>query len=90
QRIIKQLLTALVGVHHKHITHLDINPANLMSDGNDNLVLIDFGLASKCSAGQCLPSCGTPGFVAPEVLAGTGTGPKADMYSVGVVLGMML
>ncbi|KAJ1651099.1 hypothetical protein IWQ61_008256 [Dispira simplex] len=90
QRILRQLLTALAGVHNKSIVHLDVNPANLMCDANDNLVLIDFGLASECSQNGCLPACGTPGFVAPEILREKGTSTKADMYSVGIVLGMML
>ncbi|KAJ1970307.1 hypothetical protein IWQ62_000034 [Dispira parvispora] len=90
QRIIRQLLTALTGIHSKSIVHLDVNPANLMCDADDNLVLIDFGLASECSQSGCLPACGTPGFVAPEILRESGTSAKADMYSVGIVLGMML
>ncbi|KAJ1975867.1 hypothetical protein H4R35_002956 [Dimargaris xerosporica] len=90
QTIMTQLFTALHGIHRRGITHLDINPANLMSDAKDNLILIDFGLASDSDTDKCLPSCGTPGFVAPEVLRETATGCKADMYSVGIVLGMML
>ncbi|KAJ1918844.1 hypothetical protein IWQ60_000682 [Tieghemiomyces parasiticus] len=90
QRILRQLVVALAGVHHQHITHLDVNPANIMSDGDDNLVLIDFGLASECGPGHALPACGTPGFVAPEVLSGEASDPRADMYSLGIVMGMML
>ncbi|KAJ2525692.1 hypothetical protein EV175_007727 [Coemansia sp. RSA 1933] len=65
-----------------------------MSDPNDpsHVEIIDFGLACDISTamGGYLPSRGTCGFVAPEVLAGNSNDLRADIYSAGVVLGMML
>ncbi|KAJ2409572.1 hypothetical protein J3F80_001233 [Coemansia sp. RSA 2526] len=89
-----QLFTALKDLHDIGIAHLDITPTNLMSDATDpsHIQIIDFGLACDISetADGRLPSRGTCGFVAPEVLAGRASDLRADIYSAGVVLGMML
>ncbi|KAJ2666440.1 hypothetical protein IW148_000927 [Coemansia sp. RSA 1199] len=89
-----QLFTALKDLHAIGIAHLDITPTNLMSDATDpsHIQIIDFGLACDISetADGRLPSRGTCGFVAPEVLAGSASDLRADIYSAGVVLGMML
>ncbi|KAJ1733467.1 hypothetical protein LPJ61_001547 [Coemansia biformis] len=92
--IARQLFTALRDLHCLGIAHLDITPTNLMTDPNDvsHIEVIDFGLAcdiSEAPNGR-LPSRGTCGFVAPEVLAGSAKDLRADAYSAGVVLGMML
>ncbi|KAJ1946639.1 hypothetical protein FBU59_001981, partial [Linderina macrospora] len=90
----RQLLIALEDLHRLGIAHLDITPTNLMADPKDgsHIELIDFGLACDLSATESgqLPSRGTCGFVAPEVLSGTAHDLRADIYSAGVVLGMML
>jgi hypothetical protein len=95
-RIVRDALLALSVVHDAGWVHLDVNPSNLMSDRCGRTVLIDFGLAQPLAGiygedGQAyFPRCGTPGFVAPEVQRGEGNGVKADMYSLGVVMGMLL
>ncbi|KAJ2402432.1 hypothetical protein GGI23_000724 [Coemansia sp. RSA 2559] len=92
--IARQLFTALEELHSLGIAHLDITPTNLMSDPNDpsHVEVIDFGLACDISNADdgYLPSRGTCGFVAPEVLSGNSNDLRADIYSAGVVLGMML
>ncbi|KAJ2558414.1 hypothetical protein EV175_000798 [Coemansia sp. RSA 1933] len=92
--IARQLFTALEELHSLGIAHLDITPTNIMSDPNDpsHVEIIDFGLACDISTAVdgYLPSRGTCGFVAPEVLAGNSNDLRADIYSAGVVLGMML
>lgn len=61
-----------------------------MFDDNNDLTIIDFGLARMCD-NCCHPiGCGTPGFVAPEVYFGECKDTKPDIYSAGVVLGMLL
>ncbi|KAJ2758020.1 hypothetical protein H4S06_002898, partial [Coemansia sp. BCRC 34490] len=93
-RIARQMLTALEELHGLGIAHLDITPTNIMSDPNDpsHIEVIDFGLACDISTTDDgrLPSRGTCGFVAPEVLSGHSNDLRADIYSAGVVLGMML
>ncbi|KAJ2857884.1 hypothetical protein J3B02_000675 [Coemansia erecta] len=88
----RQLFTALEELHALGIAHLDITPTNLMSDPNDpeHIEIIDLGLACDLGADGVLPSRGTCGFVAPEVLHGDAHDLRADVYSAGVVLGMML
>ncbi|KAJ2783702.1 hypothetical protein H4R18_001540 [Coemansia javaensis] len=93
--IARQLFVALRDLHGMGIAHLDITPTNLMADPNDasHIEVIDFGLAcdvSAAAAGGLLPSRGTCGFAAPEILAGGAKDLRADVYSAGVVLGMML
>ncbi|KAJ2804022.1 hypothetical protein H4R20_002665 [Coemansia guatemalensis] len=92
--ITRQLFIALRDLHSLGIAHLDITPTNLMSDSTDplHIEVIDFGLACDIteSVDGRLPSRGTCGFVAPEVLAGDSKDLRADIYSAGVVLGMML
>ncbi|KAJ2791233.1 hypothetical protein H4R21_006354, partial [Coemansia helicoidea] len=92
--IAHQLFAALRDLHCLGIAHMDITPTNLMTDPNDasHIEVIDFGLAcdvAETTDGR-LPSRGTCGFVAPEVLAGSARDLRADTYSAGVVLGMML
>ncbi|KAJ2617986.1 hypothetical protein H4S08_000066 [Coemansia sp. RSA 1365] len=92
--ITRQLFIALRDLHDLGIAHLDITPTNLMSDSTDplHIEVIDFGLACDITESMDgkLPSRGTCGFVAPEVLLGVSRDLRADIYSAGVVLGMML
>ncbi|KAJ2724177.1 hypothetical protein GGI07_002131 [Coemansia sp. Benny D115] len=88
----RQVFAALSGLHVLGIAHMDVTPTNVMADPNDasHVELIDLGLAHDLSLCAELPSRGTCGFVAPEVLHGGARDLRADMYSAGVVLGMML
>jgi len=61
-----------------------------MFDENEDLVIIDFGLARICDSRSHPIGCGTSGFVAPEVYIGDCKDTKPDIYSAGVVLGMLL
>jgi len=68
----KNLLMALLHLHEKNIMHRDLKPENLLlkSKSNDyDIVVADFGLATFTDIKDILfKRCGTPGFVAPEVL----------------------
>ncbi|KAJ1893942.1 hypothetical protein LPJ66_005474 [Kickxella alabastrina] len=88
----RQVFVALEELHALGIAHMDVTPTNLMSDSKDttHIEVIDLGLACDLMAEGSLPSRGTCGFVAPEVLVGGATDLRADVYSAGVVLGMML
>ncbi|KAJ3117331.1 hypothetical protein HDU96_007121 [Phlyctochytrium bullatum] len=95
--VARQLFMALEGLHSLGIAHLDVTMANLMrdptcTDSRSNLVLIDYGLARFCKGPSDLHPAGrgTCGYVAPEILDGTGFCTKADLYSAGVVLGQLL
>ncbi|KAG0229555.1 hypothetical protein BGW42_001534 [Actinomortierella wolfii] len=100
RKVMKQVLTGLSAVHDKNIVHLDINPSNLMvTHRKKDVVIIDFGLSQtvdrSCTSNKAqLPSCGTVGYIAPEVLHPSkydACDPAmADIYSLGVVLGQLL
>ncbi|KAL9268053.1 CBL-interacting serine/threonine-protein kinase 14-like protein [Drosera capensis] len=91
RRYFRQLISA-VGYCHSHcIFHRDLKPENLLLDENWNLKVSDFGLSAVRDQirgdGMLHTMCGTPAYVAPEILAKKGyNGPKADIWSCGVVL----
>ena len=59
-------------MHHKHIAHRDLKPENILVAG-DEIKIADFGLSNiQAGRAQLLTPCGTPDYVAPEVLANKG------------------
>lgn len=92
-QIMRKLLSAVCYCHSNRICHRDLKPANcLMVDPSDqsDIKIIDFGLASLLSEEQVLNDpCGTPYFIAPEVLTGN-CRLECDCWSLGVMLYMML
>lgn len=88
------IFEAMSYIHHKQIAHRDLKPENLllMSDQSDSEIkLADFGFAKIAKDESCLTTqCGTPGYVAPEILEGTPYGTKADMWSLGVIVYILL
>ena len=90
----KILLEAVEHCHINHVAHRDLKPENLLllSEHDDSAVKIaDFGFAKKVYKPNSLTTqCGTPGYVAPEILEGTPYDERADMWSVGVILYILL
>ncbi|KAL3916932.1 MAG: hypothetical protein SGILL_004951, partial [Bacillariaceae sp.] len=88
------LLEAVGYMHENHVAHRDLKPENLLllSKDDDSAVKIaDFGFAKKVYEENSLTTqCGTPGYVAPEILEGTPYDQRADMWSVGVILYILL
>ena len=72
KEIIKSLVKALSHLHERGIMHRDLKPENILFRSKEkiyDLVLADFGLASiKTEVNMLFKRCGTPGFVAPEIL----------------------
>lgn len=90
----KIVLEAVSYCHDERIAHRDLKPENLLllSEDDDSTVKIaDFGFAKKVDEPNSLTTqCGTPGYVAPEILEGTPYDERADMWSVGVILYILL
>ena len=88
------LFQALQFCHDHQVAHRDLKPENLLlqSTNNDSFLKIaDFGFAKKCVQPNSLTTqCGTPGYVAPEILEGTPYGTQADMWSLGVIVYILL
>jgi serine/threonine protein kinase len=90
----KILFEAIAYCHSKKVAHRDLKPENLLLVGKDNdsqMKIADFGFAKKAPNEECLSTqCGTPGYVAPEILEGSKYGTKADMWSLGVIVYILL
>lgn len=92
--VCKILFESLRYCHDRQVAHRDLKPENLllMSGNNDSDIKIaDFGFAKKAPNEFCLKTqCGTPGYVAPEILEGVPYGTKADMWSIGIIVYILL
>jgi len=90
----KIVLEAVAYCHDERVAHRDLKPENLLlvSEDDDSAVKIaDFGFAKRVKEPNSLTTqCGTPGYVAPEILEGTPYDERADMWSVGVILYILL
>ncbi|KAJ3449914.1 protein kinase [Anaeramoeba flamelloides] len=84
----QQLIYTVEYIHSFSITHRDLKPENLLLDENLNIKIADFGLAKYMKKGNLLQTaCGSPHYVAPEILKGKGyDGKKTDIWSCGVIL----
>jgi len=94
-RIMQKLLSALAYIHSKNILHRDLKPENLIlrSKTDDfDLCIADFGLADYYTptGDYMFKRCGTPGYVAPEVLADKVYDFKVDTFSAGVIMFILL
>jgi len=91
--MVRDLASALAYLHHLDIVHRDIKPENLLlverAGGAHSLKLGDFGLAQEVQ-GPLYAVCGTPTYVAPEILGGTGYGVKVDIWAAGVITYILL
>uniref|UniRef100_A0A8R7VEN3 Protein kinase domain-containing protein n=1 Tax=Triticum urartu TaxID=4572 RepID=A0A8R7VEN3_TRIUA len=89
-KIIKGICDGLQYLHDNRIIHLDLKPANILLDDDMVPKITDFGL-SRCldeNQSQVLTKTisGTTGYLAPERYEGSGITPRADLYSLGIII----
>jgi serine/threonine protein kinase len=88
-----QLLSSLKTMHERDVVHRDIKTENviLVDIERDDVKLVDFGLATQeWDKESMVRRCGSPGYVAPEVLKSETYGCKVDCFSIGVLLHILL
>jgi len=91
----QQLISAVDFCHSRGVFHRDLKPENLLLDEDGSLKVTDFGLSALSDHlkqdGLLHTTCGTPAYVAPEVIGKKGyDGAKADLWSCGVILFVLL
>ncbi|KAK9677313.1 hypothetical protein RND81_11G135700 [Saponaria officinalis] len=95
RKYFQQLISAIDYCHSRGVSHRDVKPENLLLDENENLKITDFGLSALPEHlrqdGLLHTRCGTPAYVAPEVLRKKGyDGSKTDIWSCGVILYVLI
>ncbi|XP_054546219.1 calcium/calmodulin-dependent protein kinase type 1G isoform X7 [Talpa occidentalis] len=91
--VIRQVLSAVKYLHENGIVHRDLKPENLLyltPEENSKIMITDFGLSKMEQSGVMSTACGTPGYVAPEVLAQKPYSKAVDCWSIGVITYILL
>jgi calcium/calmodulin-dependent protein kinase I len=92
--VIKKLANALKYCHDMGIAHRDLKPENLLyqsTEPDSEIKIADFGLAKLVKGDSLMQTaCGTPGYVAPEILESRPYGSEVDMWSLGVIMYILL
>lgn len=93
--IATRILNALDYIHKNGVVHRDLKPENIMVDEQDNIKLIDFGIAANVGSrrltfAKLSQTMGTPDYISPEQVRGKRGDARSDLYSVGVMLYEML
>ncbi|KAI0123605.1 kinase-like domain-containing protein [Xylariales sp. AK1849] len=94
--LIRHTLSAVAYLHDHGIVHRDLKPENLLfrtPEDNADLLIADFGLSRIMDEEQfhvLTTTCGTPGYMAPEIFKKTGHGKPVDIWAMGVITYFLL
>nr|XP_023696889.1 calcium/calmodulin-dependent protein kinase type 1D-like isoform X3 [Paramormyrops kingsleyae] len=91
--VVRQVLEAVSYLHLNNVVHRDLKPENLLyysQDENAKIMISDFGLSKIEDSGLMSTACGTPGYVAPEILAQKHYSKTVDCWSIGVITYILL
>lgn len=87
--VMRKAMLGVAYIHGKQIIHCDLKEANVMIVGANlhepGVVVIDFGLANRFASSRNI-TCGTPGYIPPEVWRESMWTPKGDVFSLGVMI----
>ncbi|XP_046895265.1 calcium/calmodulin-dependent protein kinase type 1B [Hypomesus transpacificus] len=92
-RVIQQVLQAVQYLHQLGIVHRDLKPENLLFEtpaADSKIVISDFGLSKMEDQGVLSTACGTPAYVAPELLQQKSYGKEVDLWALGVITYILL
>jgi serine/threonine protein kinase len=89
------ICNALDYIHSQGVAHRDLKPENIMVDSEDNVKLIDFGIAANAGSrrltfAKLTEAMGTPDYISPEQVKGGRGDARSDIYALGVMLYEML
>mmetsp|Transcript_30449 Transcript_30449/g.30101 ORF Transcript_30449/g.30101 Transcript_30449/m.30101 type:complete len:345 (+) Transcript_30449:411-1445(+) len=89
---IAEVILAIEYLHSLNIVYRDLKPSNLLIDSQGHIKLSDFGLAKQnvTEDNPAMSFCGSPAYLAPEMIARAGAGKPADIYCIGANLYEML
>jgi eukaryotic-like serine/threonine-protein kinase len=90
-RITLGICEALEYIHSQGVVHRDLKPENIMVDANDNIKLIDFGIAGAAGSkrltfAKITTAMGTPDYISPEQVKSKRGDARSDIYALGVML----
>lgn len=92
--LVRSICEAIAYLHDQDVVHRDLKPENLLfstPDEDATIMITDFGLSKLVNDATYLTTaCGTPGYVAPEVLRQKGYGRAVDLWSLGVITYILL
>ncbi|KAI0999492.1 Calcium/calmodulin-dependent protein kinase [Podosphaera aphanis] len=94
--LVRAILSAVAYLHDHGIVHRDLKPENLLfrtPEDNADLLIADFGLSRIMNEEKfhvLTTTCGTPGYMAPEIFKKTGHGKPVDVWAIGVITYFLL
>ncbi|KAI9023985.1 myosin light chain kinase [Hyaloraphidium curvatum] len=91
--ITRQIVEGIEYLHRLGIVHRDLKPENILfkDPGSHDILITDFGFSRIVGSARCLETiCGTPSYMAPEILSGSGHGLEVDMWAIGCITYAML
>ena len=80
------VVSAFIHMHDKNIVYRDLKPENLLLDSSGYIKICDFGFAKQLEGGVTYTLCGTPEYLAPEIISNIGHGLPVDWWALGILV----